>query len=167
MRFFVVKQDTNLKSLSQKLVKADQENATASIERLKTLNPHIDATRIATGTVLLVPDTADFNSDESDSVGGSFEDFSRDVTAALHTVSGRVQKGLAQQDERGKELGKVLKSAALKKLTADDSELRKRVEETGNRIAAEAKEAKQVTSRLADMEQGLIAELKKFQSLTR
>lgn len=167
MRFFVIKQDTNLKSLSQKLVKADQDNATAAMERLKALNPHVDATHIATGTVLLVPDTADFSSEDSDSVGGSFEDFRRDVTAALQTVGGRVRQGIAQQDERGKELGKVLKSAAIKKLTADDSELRKRVEDTGNRIAAEAKEAKQVASRLTDMEQGLIAELKKFESLTR
>lgn len=167
MRFFVIKQDTNLKSLSQKLVRADHENAPAALERLKALNPHVDAARIATGTVLLVPDTADFNSDESESVGDSFQDFSRDITAALHGASGRVRHGLAQQDERDKEVGKMLKSAAIKKLSTDDSELRKRVDETGDRIAADAKEAKQVTTHLTVMEEGLAEELKKFESLTR
>lgn len=167
MRFFVIKQDTNLKSVIQKLVKADHENAPAALDRLKALNPHVDAARIATGTVLLVPDTSDFKSDDSDSVGDSFQDFSRDITAALHNASGRVRHGLAQQDERDKEVGKILKSAAIKKLSADDSELRKRVDETADRMATDAKDAKQVGSRLSEMEEGLAEELKKFESLTR
>ena len=166
MRFFVIKQDTSLKSLAQKLSKADHGN-TGAVERLAALNPHIDAARIATGTVLLVPDSDEFRTDDSDSVGDSFQDFSREVTAALGSVSGRVRQGLAERDERDKELGKVLKSAAIMKLTADDSALRKHVDETGDRIASDAKEAKQVMTRLADMEQGLAEELKKFESLTR
>ena len=168
MRIFVIKQDTDLKGLGETLLKGSGRNAPASLERLQSLNPHVDINRLGAGTVLLVPDSPDFRTKDAETMGGTaFDDFEREIAGALRGASARSQEGLALREAQDKEVVKVFKSAAIGKLAADDSELRRRIDETGNRMAASSKETRQVTTQMDVLEKGVAAELKKLRQLAQ
>lgn len=166
MRIFVIKQDTDLKGVGETLLTKTGQPDRVSLERIKSLNPHLDETRVAAGTVLLVPDTPEFAADRADPVpAGGFEGLEREVLSALRAAGAGLREGLARREEQDKEAGKAIKSAAVGKLAADDGELRKRLDDAGKQATANAKEAKQATSRFDAMEKAVAAELAKLRGL--
>lgn len=168
MRIFIIKQDTDLKDLGEKLLKGNRKRAPASLDRLQSLNPHLDINRLRAGTVLLIPDSPDFRTEEAEPVGATgFDEFEREITGALRDAGVRFREGLARREEQDKEVVKVLKSAAISKLAGDDRELRKRIDEVGTHMGASRQEAKQASSQLDALEKGIAVELKKLQQLAR
>lgn len=166
MRIFVIKQDTDLKGVGETLLKGTSKPAPASLERIRALNPHLDEKRIAAGTVLLVPDSPEFASGKTEPAAATvFDDFQHDIAATLQAAGAHLREGLSRREEQDKEVGKAIKSAALSKLAADDSELRARIDDANQRLAANAREAKQVTADFDAMQTAVDAEMKKLRGL--
>lgn len=166
MRIFVIKQDTDLKGIGEAVLKKADSPARASLDRIRTLNPHLDESRIAAGTVVLLPDTPEFASDRTDAVAASgFEGFQRDMAVSLRAAGVQLREGLTRRDEQDKEVAKAIKSAAVTRLAADDAELRQHLEAVGKQADARARQSKQATSEFAALEKALVAEMKKLGGL--
>lgn len=131
MRMFVIKEETDLAGLSAKLLRArlPETSADAAIDRLKALNPHVDFTRLAAGTVLLVPDTPELKKGASTSLGGeTFEAFVKEVDTGLRSSSARVKQGFERLSVDRTSVSDVLKTAAVKRLVESDPALKKQLE---------------------------------------
>ena len=88
MRIFVIKQDTDLKGVGETLLKKAGQPDRVSLERIKSLNPHLDETRVAAGTVLLVPDSPEFATDRADPVpANGFEGLEREMRSYRDATS--------------------------------------------------------------------------------
>ena len=166
MRIFVIKQDTDLKGVGETLLKKAGTPARASLERIRTLNPHLDENRIAAGTVVLLPDTPEFAADGTDAVAASgFDGFQRDMAASLRAAGVQLREGLARREEHDKEVAKAVKSAAITRLAADDAELRSHIEGVGKQADARARQSKQASSQFAALDKALAVEMKKLGGL--
>lgn len=166
MRIFVIKQDTDLKGIGEALLKKNDAPARASLDRILTLNPHLDENRVAAGTVVLLPDTPEFAAGSTDTVAASsFEGFQRDMATSFRAADVQLREGLARRDEQDKEVAKAIKSAAITRLAADDAELRGHLEGVGKQADARAKQSKQAAGELAALEKALAAEMKKLGGL--
>ncbi len=166
MRIFVIKQDTDLKGLSESLLKrADKPNA-ASLERLRVLNPHLDENKVVAGTVVLVPDTPEINTGKAEPVASSgLELLERELSTALAATGKRLREALSRREAQDKEMAKTIKSAALTRLAADDSELRRRFEETSQQATANAKQAKQASADYDAMQESFVTQLSTLRKL--
>lgn len=131
MRMFVIKNENDLAGLSAKLLRArvDESSASAAIDRLKALNPHVDFTRLAAGTVLLVPDVPELKQGASTSLGGvTFEAFVKEVDTGLSNASAWITQGLERLAVDRTSVSAVLKTAAVKRLVESDPVLEKQLE---------------------------------------
>lgn len=131
MRKFFIKEETNLAGLSAKLLRArlTETSAAAAIDRLKALNPHVDFTRLAAGTVLLVPDTPALKEGASTSLGGeTFEAFVKEVDTGLTNSSARMKQSFERLSAERTTVAAVLKTAAVKRLVESDPVLKKQLE---------------------------------------
>jgi hypothetical protein len=131
MRVFVIKEETDLAGLRAKLLRAriDESSASAATDRLKALNPHVDFTRLAPGTVLLVPDAAELKQGASTSLGGvTFEAFVKDADTGFSNSSARIKQGFERLSAERTAVAAVLKTAAVKRLIESDPVLRKQIE---------------------------------------
>lgn len=161
MRFIVIKQDSSLQSLAAQLVRDDAPQE-AALERLQRLNPHVDLNRLDRNTVLLLPESPGFRS-EGERVGADgFALLSREVNAALAAGTRRAKDALAQAGSNRKELAKVLRSAAVRRLADEDGELAKRL---ASATAGGDDDGDEVASRLDALQKGAAAELKKLKTL--
>jgi len=164
MRFFVIKQDTNLQALSSQLLKQGSGEV-AALDKLQALNPHVDLQRIGRNTVLLVPDSPNYKA-EGDKVGDDgFDLFAKEVATALRDGTARASDALAQAESQEKEVSKLLKSAAIRKFADDDSALRARIETVAGNTASAAREAKEAAPQLDALRKGAAEELKKLRAL--
>ena len=164
MRFFVIKQDTNLQSLASQLVKNGSGDA-AALDRLQKLNPHVDLQHIGKNTVLLVPDSPNYKA-EGDKLGDDgFDLFAKEVATALRDGTARASDALAQAETQEKEVSKLLKSAAIRRYADDDSALRARIETAASRATVVTKETKDTTPQLDALKKGAAEELKKLRAL--
>src|SRR5690606_17026888 len=94
-----------------------------------------------------------------------FDLFAREVTTALREGTTRASDALAAAETLEKEVGKLFKSAAIRKLSDEDSALRERLETVAGRASAAAKVTKEVTPQLEALKKGAAEELKKLREL--
>jgi hypothetical protein len=156
IRLFQVKNADSLK----KLLKAGGTDAPA-LQRLKALNPHVDdLAQLKPGAVLLLPDTAELDTDEGEPVAGeAFAGFAADATAGLKASGERLRAGAARRDALRKEVGAVLKTTAIKRALDTDPALRKQADEAEARFKADQKETTATLAQLDSMEKALADEL--------
>ncbi len=161
MRMIVVKQASDLQAVTGRLIRPGSgAQATVSIEALRALNPHLDFARLDAGTVLLVPDHPDFDGGDAESVGGeAFDSLAKDALAGLDAAAARMRAGFERREAQRKEVGAALRSATFKRAAEADEALRKQGAEAEARLKEDAKRAASATATLAQIEQGLKAEL--------
>ncbi|MGY1409186.1 hypothetical protein ACW5EG_06370 [Luteimonas sp. A611] len=164
MRFLVIKQDTSLQALTAQLVK-DGTSEPAALDRLRALNPHLDLQRVGKGAVLLVPDSPGYQAEGEKAGDDGFDLFAREVATALREGTTRATDALAAAEAQEKEVGKLFKSAAIRKLSDEDSALRERLDTVASRASAASKESKELTPQLEALKKGAAEELKKLREL--
>ncbi len=145
MRRFVIKQETDLDGLSAKLLRTriGDTSAGAAIDRLKALNPHVDFTRLAAGTVLFVPDIPELKKGASTSLGGeTFEAFVKEVDTSLSISSARVKEGFERISLDRTSVSAVLKTASVKRLVEGDPVLKKQLESADARFKEDESKAR-------------------------
>lgn len=159
IRMFQVKNQDSLRKLLKAGASGDL-NATPAFERLQKLNPHVDFATLKPGTVLLLPDIPDLDPDSGETIAGeAFDGLAGDAAAGLKAASARVRAGFASREAERKDVGAVLKSAAIKRLMETDEVLRKQVSEADTRFKADQKEATEALAVLEAAEGALAAEI--------
>lgn len=138
MRIFVVKADTDLKSLLG-------STPTARIELLQRFNPHLDLKRLKPGAVVVVPEEArdiEFPSGDSKSIGveamESFMGFSKDALAA---AGKRVQQVAERAKAEEAALSAALKSKSVRTALEKDPELKAQAEEVVKRAKEDSRDS--------------------------
>lgn len=158
VRMFQIKNQDSL----GKLLPAGSNAATASpaMQRLQQLNPHVDFAKLKAGTVLLLPEGADFDPDQGEPLAGeAFDGLAGDAVAGLKGSGERLRAGIARRDAQRKDVSAVLKSAAIKRVLDADPALRKQADDADARFKAEQKDAADSAAQLGAMEQALGDEL--------
>jgi hypothetical protein len=162
LRPLVVKTDTDLKSIAAMVLdgrfKGAQADAVAA--QLEAVNSHVDPRKIKAGTVILVPDTPGFKATAASSVQSEpFGDFSRMVSDALGAAAERMRSGSAARAAERSDLAAAVKSAAFKRLVANDPDVQKQAEAALSAAEQEAAGDKQVEETLAVVRKAALAAL--------
>jgi hypothetical protein len=167
MRTIVVKEGTDLAALAARIVRPKVDR-TAPLQQLKALNPHVDFARIDAGTVLLVPDTAEFEPSASTSVAGeAFAGLAENLRAGFDIASARIRTAYERLDEERKEVSTIARSAAMKRILATDPELKAQLDQVERRNKADAALGKEAGETLQGTKKSLAAELEALARLLR
>lgn len=162
IRIFQIKNADSLGKLVQGGAAADAP----ALQRLQALNPHVDLANLKAGSVLLVPDSAEFSAGDGDPVAGeAFDGFAGDATAGLKRSAEAVRAGIAQRDDARRQVQAAFKSAAVKRVLDADPVLRQQADSADARFKAEQKEGADALDALAAMNDALSAELAKLAKL--
>ncbi|WP_017460723.1 LysM peptidoglycan-binding domain-containing protein [Dyella ginsengisoli] len=168
MRLLIIQKHTSLAAVGKDLLKSRTRSTALPLERLQAANPHLDPKNIRAGSVLLIPDAPEFKTSASDPAGGdSLAELAQHLGTAVGAGGQTVLDALANRGEQAKAVTKALGSATVKKLAADDSVLRGRVDAASARIAANAKAAAQIRTQVETLQAGVAADLKTLQALLR
>ncbi len=148
MQIYTLKAGQDLSALTQQL---QVKGGAQAVALLKTLNPHLDLTRLKAGSVVLVPSATD----STESVAGAvFDALADDVRQGLKAASARVKAGQARADDNRKAVAAAVKSVAFKKVLQGDTEMARQVaaaDAAAKSSAAQAKQAEQTLAGLASM----------------
>jgi len=166
MRTVVIrKQGNDLPALAKRLMRREANSATL-LEELQTLNPHVDFAHLAPGTVLLVPDRADCNPTESDSVAGEvFAGLADDIRAGFKTASARIRSAYDRVDSDYKNVTAIARSATMKRIVDSDPELGKQLVSADARFKADVVRGREARIALGAMEKALTTELEELARL--
>ena len=130
------------------------------LEQLKNLNPHVDFTNIVAGTVLLMPETPDFNDAASASLAGdAFDPLREQMLASVEVATSRVREGYAALLTEHKEVAVVLKSAALKRALESDPDLKPQIEAANQVLKRDQQAAKDAEKNMQTLQEQAAAEL--------
>lgn len=160
MRTVIIqKQGNDLSTLTKRLTRPDANTATL-LEQLQSLNPHVDFAHLVPGTVLLVPDRADCNPTESDSVVGEvFTGLADDIRAGFKTASARIRSAYDRVDSDYKNVTAIARSASMKRIVDSDPELGKQLASADARFKGDMTRGREARTALDAMEKALTTEL--------
>jgi hypothetical protein len=162
-RVLVIKQETDLQTLSGTLLGAKVSDAQArtAIDAFRTLNPHVaDVKSIKPGTVVLVPDSPQFKDSASQpAAGDAIDDFAKLVKTGLADAAGRMRAANTARAEERAEVANVAKLAAFKKAIDADPELKAQVADAAKAAKAAQQEAAQAEKTLDAMQKDAATEL--------
>ena len=154
MRMIVIQQATDLQALGTRLLGA-KAGAGNGLEALKNLNPHVDFGRLGAGTVLLVPDLPGLRDGETTSIAGqAFVAFNEQVLSDVDDATVRVRAAHAARLADQKDLGALLKGAALRRAFDADPELKSQADAAAQvfkQDPADAKAADETLKALKDL----------------
>lgn len=162
MRVLLVKQASDLQTLSARLVGRRSAGASTTLERVKSLNPHVDFNRIEAGTVLLLPDSPDLEADDADSrsiVDDAFEEVVREIQGGFKAALERISRAGNDLSAGRTAVNAVLKTAALKRLIEGDPLLKRQLSEAGEASGAEMKSIQDAAKQVKAMQKASDAEL--------
>jgi hypothetical protein len=162
LRTFIVKTDTDIKSLSSTLLDARFRGAQAdaAVERLKSLNPHADLKKLGAGTVLFVPDSPGFKASAGTSVQATpLEDFRIILSGALSDAARDVKSGNAARATERADVSAILKSAVFKRIVGTDKDVAQQADDAQKAMASEEADDKQAEETLATMNKAALAAL--------
>lgn len=162
-RLVVIKQETDIQTLSSTLLSAKLSDAQAAsaTDALKTLNPHLaDVKSLKPGTVLLVPDSPQFKvTATTPAAGGTLDDFGKLLKTGLSDAGDRLKAANAARAEEIAEVASVQKLAAFKKVIETDAELKAQLGDATKDAKTEQQEAAQAEKAMDTMLKGAAAEL--------
>ena len=170
MRLLVVKQASNLQSLSSQLLDGGSKPAansaarTAALESVKLLNPHVDFRHIEAGTVLALPDSPEFKDSQVRSIDGdAFASFANDATDGLNAIAQRVGGRIDALTSDHDEFTAVLKTGPVQNAVL----LRTQLSNADHAFDSEQKKAQSAAMQLKAMKQAIEKELRALGSLVR
>jgi hypothetical protein len=167
MRLIVIKQASDLQSLSARLLKkpsggraSSHEIGQATLEQVKQLNPHVDFQRIDAGTVLLLPDTPELKDTDSQSLAGdAFEDFITHTSEGFKAVAQRMRNNAETLAADRAAVNATVKTAAVKRLIESDPLLKKQLDEVSSEFSDEQKKTQEAARQLEAMQKDMNVEL--------
>ena len=169
MRIIVIKQASDLQALSGKIL-GKKAAGSATLERVKALNPHVNFERIEAGTVLFLPDAPDLKSGDKDSKelgGDAFDDFVRDIADGFDSAAARTKSAAAGLSAERGAVTDVLKLATVKRLLESDAALKKQLDEAADEFATEQKELQTAAKQLEALQKIASDELAALAPLLR
>ena len=120
----------------------------------------MDFTNIVAGTVLLMPETPDFNDTASASLAGdAFDPLREQMLASVEVATSRVREGYAALLTEHKEVAVVLKSAALKRALESDPDLKPQIEAANQVLKRDQQAAKDADKTMQTLQAQAAAEL--------
>jgi hypothetical protein len=158
MRTIVIDEDTNLEGLRARLL-GERPFAGTALERLKSLNPHVNFKKIPAGTVLLVPELPGLRKGETTSVTGDFDTLREDLLGALDASRARVRSGFEALQAQEKEVGTAVRSAAFRRALELDPELQGQAEAGMQAFKQDRETAKTTAEELKALRQEAMTEL--------
>ena len=153
MRTFVVTGETDLQALRNSLIdrRLGAAKATAALDRLRALNPHVDIERPAAGTLLFVPDGPEFTARAAASpTQAPLDEFRGLLENALNRTAEELKSGLAAREQERSAVKAALDSDVFKRATTGDQQTQQQAadaakalgeEEAADRAAAQELEA--------------------------
>ena len=133
MRTIVIKQSTDLQALGMRLI-GKKTGGSVTLERLKSLNPHVDFNHLERGTVLLLPDTHDLKTSNDKDIRSpardAIDDFSKDAEAGFKVATERIMNAADALNADLSALSATVKTTAVKRLIDSDPMLKKQLEES-------------------------------------
>jgi len=144
MRLVVIKQPTDLQTLAGTLLRkgTPQDAVASTLDRVKTLNPHVDLARIGAGTVLVLPDAPAIADNAGNSPGSdAFSGFGADVTAGFTAAAWVVSASVDALTANRAAVAAVLKTAAVRRLIDSDPALKQQVDSTAAQFDVEKRQA--------------------------
>jgi hypothetical protein len=168
MRTAIIDQPTTLLAFTKSIVRAAR-SVEATLERLKTLNPHLaDTQKLAAGTVLVIPDSPDVKPGVGEPVGvqtHSLTDFAAGLRTGLRDLAARHKQFAGERAAENAALRDALKAAPAKRLVESDPILKERLAAAETAFKVEQKRIAEVEAQLADTAKQVEAELAKMQKL--
>ena len=172
MRIFTIDRSTlSAQALQAKLFKADAGSG-ASLQALQDLNPQVDFTRLAEGTVLLVPDALVAASASGAAAAAgiaagaqSFETAGNDFERVLETSRTRMATLSDRSSSAQKALAAALRPAPMRERVKADPELQKQIDAATERARNDARIAAEnlkVLEKAHDRARKELAELAKL-----
>jgi hypothetical protein len=164
----VIKQNTNLQALGTRLLSSSLAGGQTdpALAALQALNPHVDLNKVTAGTVLLVPDTPNFDASASDPVSGDvIDDFRAMVSEGLAAAATRLKVANEARSVQRADVTAVLKLAAVKKAIEANADLKAEVEEGLKASKDDAQQATEAEKILESATKGALAELTSLANL--
>jgi len=162
MRVIVIKESTDLQSLGTRLV-GKKTGGTAALEQVQALNPHVDFTKIAAGTVLLLPDSpelkTDADKDTRSPAGDAFDGFAKDADAGVKLAAQRLRVAADALNADRAGISAAVKTAAVKRLIEADPLLKKQLDDAGTAWTAGQKASQDAAKQLEVLQKMLGNEL--------
>ncbi|MBB4842908.1 hypothetical protein HNP55_001423 [Paucibacter oligotrophus] len=153
MRFIQLHKAADLQALTKKI----SGNA-ATLAQAQKLNPHLDLNKLAPGSVLLLPDSAELG-DGKALATDSWDDFQARATSSLSALNQRARSQVETLKTERQGLTTLFKSAALKRLQDADPALKKQLDAAGEQASADQKAAETAAAQLEEMQKLLGGEL--------
>ena len=167
MRLIVIEQASDWPAVSATLLKkpargkaSAPEAGQALLDQVKRLNPHVDFQRLEAGTVLLLPDSPELNTKDSQSLGGNaFEDFAAHTNEGFKAVAQRMSLSAEALAADRAAVNATLKIAAVKRQIESDPLLQKQLDEANREFADAQKKAQDAAGQVETMQKEMGAEL--------
>lgn len=166
IRILITSPDTtDPQSLLKQLVRKPG-SASGTLDQLKALNPHVNFSKLAAGTVLLVPDVPDLKPGATAAVGGDNVDELRDrITAGIAMTVSNVSSGAERIAADRKEVASAVKAAATKRVIESDPLLQQRLAAADETFKATQKQTAEAQAALAELQKLAAKEFDRLQTL--
>jgi hypothetical protein len=146
VRTFIVKTNTDLKSLSADLIDSrfsDKQKA-AALQEIRTLNPHVDIDKLKAGSALFLPSKPGFKAAAAKSPQSDMlDEFQRLLSSALSDTAGRLRDGSVARAAERAAVRESLGTPGFKAALREDPDLAKQAESAQKFMAAEEAAEKQ------------------------
>jgi len=163
MRVFIVRKGSDLQAVGAELLRSDATDPAreeVAIDRIRELNPHVDFQRLESGTVLLLPETAELRAGAGESVGGeAFDGFVGEVHVGLENSGDRIKQGYARIADDRKAVSAALRSAAMKRVVEGDPTLKAQLESADAALREEVRRGTEAQEALAKAQAAALQEL--------
>lgn len=167
MRVILIKQASDLQALTNKLL-GNKPGASATLDRVKALNPHVDFNRIEAGTVLLLPDAPGLQVNDKDthSIGSdAFNDFVQHMEEGFKAAAEHVSKAADNLTAERAAIAAVLKTDVVKRQIESDPLLKKQLEDADGELNDEQKKIQGAVKQIEVMKKAAAEELKMLNKL--
>jgi hypothetical protein len=169
MKLFVLQKKTSgLQALGASLLTRSDAGAASArpltqgtLERIRTLNPHVDFQQLDAGTVLVLPDSPEVDGTDSQILTDTaFADFAIHVNEGLRVVSQRARDAAEVQNADRTAVATLLKTAVVRRQIESDALLIKQLDLAQEESANALKQAQEDIRQLEKMQKDMSTELK-------
>lgn len=151
-----------------RIVNRRSADPTATLERIKALNPHVDFKRLKAGTVLILPDDPDIKTSGKgvESFGArALNELGSAMAVGFDEAAGRVRKAAADANSDRGAIAESLKSKLVRREIESDAALRKQLDSAASAAAGREKALSQAVDDVSVLAQSFFQELDAMKKL--
>jgi hypothetical protein len=162
MQTFVIREASDLAGLTAKLVDKRSANASATLDRVKAMNPHVDFSKLKAGTVLILPDDPGLKRSDKDIQpfgAWALQEFAQAADQAFVSAAERIKANAETASGDRNALATSLRTNAVKRQAEGDPALAAQLQEVASASADEQKALSQATSDLETLRKSFAQEM--------